>query len=121
MLRLYLLLFLLAVLIVIAAGCDSYVDEDELIQQGELVYIENCARCHQQDGEGYPNLFPNLNNNPVVTLHDPIPIIQVVLHGRGSMPPFRASLNNEELAAVLSYIRNAWDNDASVITPKQTK
>lgn len=112
---------LLAVLGLAIAGCDSYVNEDELIAEGETVYTENCARCHELDGQGYPDLYPNLDSNPVVTLHDPSPLIQIVKYGRGGMPGFRTDLNNDEVAAVLTYIRNAWGNDASVVTPKETR
>lgn len=112
---------LLAVLALVIAACDSYVNEDELISEGEVVYTENCASCHDLDGQGYPDVYPNLDGNPVVTLHDPSPVIQIVKYGRGGMPAFRSDLNAEEVAAVLSYIRNAWDNDASIVTPKETR
>ena len=115
------ILILLAVFALAIAACDSYVNEDELVSQGETVYTENCASCHQLDGQGYPEVYPNLTGNPVVTLHDPSPLIQIVKYGRGGMPAFRADLNSEEIAAVLSYIRNAWDNDAAIVTPKETR
>lgn len=94
---------------------------DDLINQGETVYLRNCSRCHQLDGEGFPRIYPNLAGNPLVTLHDPVPVIETVLNGQGSMPGFKNSLSAEELSAVISYIRNAWGNDASVVFPKQTR
>lgn len=94
---------------------------DDLINQGEQLYLENCARCHQLDGDGYSRIYPNLANNPLVTLHDPVPVIQAVLHGQGTMPGFKNSLSHEELASVISYIRNAWGNQAPVVFPKQTR
>ncbi len=110
---------------IMLAACGTRFDqegfEQQLIEEGENIYLENCARCHQLDGLGFVGLYPNLAGNPIVTLHDPVPIIETVLHGQGSMPPFRSDLNDEETAAVLSYIRNAWGNRASVVYPKQTR
>ncbi len=94
---------------------------DDLISRGENVYLENCSRCHNLDGGGLSRIFPNLAGNPLVTLHDPIPVIETVLNGQGSMPGFKNSLTDEELAAVISYIRNTWGNEASVVFPKQTR
>lgn len=94
---------------------------EELIRTGEAVYLENCSRCHQLDGLGFPRIYPNLAENPLVTLHDPTPIIQTVLNGQGTMPGFKNDLTHEETAAVISYIRNAWGNEASVVYLKQTR
>ena len=118
------LLFMLIPLLVgslVLSACEAQVDAQELYDKGETVFIENCARCHDDDGSGYHPLYPNLDGNPVVTLHDPIPAIQTVMYGRGSMPPFRQNLSDEEIAAVLTYIRNAWSNEASIIIPKQIR
>ena len=94
---------------------------DDLISNGESVYLENCSRCHQLDGQGFPRIYPNLAGNPLVTLHDPAPAIETVLNGQGTMPGFKNSLSHEQTAAVISYIRNAWGNEASVVFPKQTR
>lgn len=83
--------------------------------QGPQVYAENCAACHQANGQGVAGAFPPLAGNEFVT-GDPGPVIDVVLHGRGGMPSF-SSLSDGEVAAVISHERNAWDNEASVITP----
>jgi mono/diheme cytochrome c family protein len=96
-------------------------DHAELVREGEGIYTHSCARCHHPDGSGYRNLFPALAGNPLVTLHDPVPIIRVVQDGRGSMPAFRGVLSPEEMAAVLTYIRNAWGNEASAIPPRQIR
>ncbi|MEQ8673827.1 MAG: cytochrome c [Aggregatilineales bacterium] len=96
-------------------------EPNDLIQSGETVYLRNCSRCHQLDGEGFPRIYPNLAGNPLVTLHDPAPIIDIVLNGQGSMPGFKNALSDENLAAVISYIRNTWGNEASTVFPKQTR
>lgn len=96
-------------------------DRTALASEGEEIYRKSCVRCHHADGSGYRNLFPALVGNPLVTLHDPVPIVQVVQDGRGSMPAFRSVLSSEEIAAVITYIRNAWGNEASVVPPRQVR
>lgn len=93
--------------------------EADALRQGEQLYAVNCAPCHQANGEGNLQRFPALNNNALVTARDPGPLIQTVSSGRGIMPAFAPVLSAHELAAVLSYIRNAWDNEAAVITATQ--
>jgi mono/diheme cytochrome c family protein len=90
-----------------------------LLDRGEQVYLEYCAECHQRDGSGWMPLYPKFAGNPIITLHDPEPIIVTVLYGQGSMPAFRTRLPTDDLAAVLTYIRNAWGNSASPISPRQ--
>jgi len=109
----------LFVLCLAAAGCGA--NDDWGAARGEEVYLEHCSSCHQPDGEGYDGVYPNLANNPIVRLEDPDPVLEVVLHGRGSMPSFAGTLTNHELAAVVSYIRSAWGNDAPGVTPAQAK
>jgi mono/diheme cytochrome c family protein len=111
----------LAVLILLISACQQQFDDQQLIRQGEEVYISNCARCHQLDGEGFEDAYPPLAGNPVVTLHDPNFAIDAVVHGQGGMPPFGPTLSNEEIAAVISYIRTAWGNDASIIEPRRVR
>lgn len=113
----------LLALIVVTAACQPAVVADRavLVSEGETIYTRSCARCHHGDGSGYRNLFPALADNPLVTLHDPVPIIRIVQDGRGSMPPFRGVLSSDEIAAVLTYIRNAWGNEAAAIPPRQVR
>jgi mono/diheme cytochrome c family protein len=96
-------------------------DQEELVQAGEQIYISNCGRCHTEDGAGYDPLYPPLDGNPIVTLHDTAPVVDIVLHGQGSMMGFRDSLDDVEIAAVISYIRQAWSNDAPPIEPRQVQ
>ncbi len=88
--------------------------DGELLAMGETVYEDNCARCHGTDGEGSPGV-PALAGNATVT-GDPDRVIQTVFEGPGAMPSFRDELSDEEIAAVISYIRNTWGNDASTIS-----
>ncbi|MBI1299506.1 c-type cytochrome [bacterium] len=93
-------------------------DEQQLINMGEQVYAGNCATCHGDSGEG-DSLYPALNNSGLLTAQDPGSAIQIVLHGRGEMPAFADSLSSEEIAAVLSYVRTAWNNSAPAVNVEQ--
>ncbi len=96
-------------------------DKAALMERGEGIYTHSCVRCHHADGSGYLDLFPALAGNPIVTLHDPVPVIQVIQHGRGSMPAYRDVMSNDEMAAVITYIRNSWGNEAPAIPPRQIR
>jgi len=91
----------------------------QLISQGKTLYVEFCAECHQVDGSGYSHLYPRLAGNPIITLHDPEPIIVTVLYGQGSMPSFNGKISSDDIAAILSYIRNAWVNSAAAVSARQ--
>lgn len=80
---------------------------------GAGIYEENCALCHQPDGTGDPPTFPALAGN--AQLSDAAKIITNIHHGEGDMPPF-PDLNAEQLAALASYVRNAWANDFGAVT-----
>jgi len=85
---------------------------------GQQIYAHNCLACHQANGQGIPGAFPALKASPLV-LGDEASLLRVVLAGRGGMPTFNAALGEDELAAVVSYIRNEWGNHASRVSPAQ--
>jgi mono/diheme cytochrome c family protein len=95
--------------------------DEEVIRLGSSVYAENCATCHHQNGEGNLLLFPALNGSALVTGEPPTAVIQTVLFGRREMPSFGDALSPEQLAAVISYIRNTWGNHAPVVRPEQVQ
>jgi mono/diheme cytochrome c family protein len=109
----------------VLAACNSHTEQppngEQLIRNGEVFYVEYCAECHQTDGMGYSTLYPRLAGNPLVTLHDPEPVIVTVSYGMGSMTGFQERLTSHQIAAILSYIRNAWGNSAPPISPRQIK
>lgn len=84
---------------------------------GDQVYEDNCAACHQADGTGIQGAYPAFVGNGFV-LADPDPVIQTLLNGRGGMPSFRNDLSNEQIAAVVSHIRNTWGNQAPPVIPE---
>jgi len=90
------------------------------VQRGQAVFEDNCAQCHRSNGEGLPAAFPALNKNPFV-LGEPSPVIATVLNGRkgnlGKMPSWKDKLDGQQIAAVVTYIRQAWSNRAAPVTP----
>ncbi|CAM4213262.1 cytochrome c oxidase subunit II [Pseudoalteromonas ostreae] len=104
-----------------AALLDQTLPKEELMTLGEQVYMASCAACHQPTGMGLPGVFPALKGSPVV-LGDIKDHIDVVLHGRPgtAMQAFDKQLSIKQLAAVITYKRNAWGNDTGdVIQPSQ--
>jgi glucose/arabinose dehydrogenase/mono/diheme cytochrome c family protein len=89
-------------------------DEDELIGAGEEIYADNCATCHRLDGSGSGG-YPALDGNALVTDEDPSGLIDIITHGRAQMPAFGDQLADDEIAAVASYVRTSWSNEASVV------
>jgi cytochrome c6 len=93
----------------------------DLITQGKAIYESICISCHRVGGlgaegtEGVPGI-PALANNPFVTLEDPRPVVQTVLNGRAGMPAFRG-FSDEEIAGVISYIRQDFGNQAGPVDP----
>ncbi len=84
---------------------------DELKARGEQVYAANCAACHQANGMGLPGAFPAINGSKIAT--GPIDEhIKIVVHGKPgtAMQAFGTQLSDADIAAVVTYQRNAWDN-----------
>ena len=89
-----------------------------LAADGQKLFLDNCAACHQRTGMGVPGAFPALNGSKIV-LGDPKGPIGRVLQGKGGMPSFQADLSDADIAAVLTYVRGAWSNKAKPITAAQ--
>lgn len=94
-------------------------DAAALIAIGDEIYNSVCVTCHQPGGVGVDPYYPALAGNPFVTLEDPQPPIRTVLQGRGGMPQFRTIYSDEEIAGVLSYVRQSWGNNAGPVSPEQ--
>ncbi len=89
---------------------------DELKQRGEKVYASNCAACHMPNGKG-AGAFPALDGSKVVN-GSKEGQYKILLQGKGAMPKW-TQLNDVELAAVMTYTRNAWGNKTGdLIQPK---
>ncbi|MFD2096813.1 cytochrome c oxidase subunit II [Corallincola platygyrae] len=93
---------------------------EELMAEGEKVYLAACAACHQPNGEGLKGVFPGLKGSPL-TIGDINGHIDIVIHGKKgtAMQAFDKQLSLRELAAVITYERNAWGNDTGqMVQPK---
>ena len=99
-----------------AAAAEASADKtwtlDELMARGEETYNKVCAACHQVNGQGLPPAFPGLAGSAIAT-GDIAAHLEIVLNGKAgtAMQAFGPQLNDLELAAVITYERNAWGND----------
>jgi cytochrome c oxidase subunit 2 len=84
----------------------------EAMAQGEQVYLANCAACHMPNGEGLPGVFPALKGSQIAVADEPRHI-EIMLNGvtGSAMQSYAKQLTMSEIAAVVTYERNAWGND----------
>jgi len=94
-------------------------EQQQLVASGEQIYVNACAGCHLANGQGNMNGASGLVASDFV-LGNPAALMRVVLGGkdgeRGLMPPLQGSLDDEQVAAVVAYIRNSWGNSAFPVT-----
>ncbi|WP_233842660.1 c-type cytochrome [Dyella sp. 2HG41-7] len=102
-------------------------DKLRLYPLGKKIYAAQCATCHGTNGEGRGWDFPPLAGNQSIQMTSSVNPIRMVLNGGYppgtirnprpyGMPPFAQTLSDEEVAAVVTYIRTAWDNRGTAIT-----
>jgi cytochrome c oxidase subunit 2 len=110
----------------VAAAAEASADKtwslDELMARGENLYNLKCGACHQVTGQGLPPAFPALKGSAIAT-GDIAAHLDIVLNGKQgtAMQPWN-SLNDLELAAIITYERNAWDNNTGdVVQPADVK
>lgn len=92
-----------------------------LMRKGEASYLKNCAICHQSNGEGVPPAFPAIKGS-AIALGDIKTHANIVLNGKAgtAMQAFGVQLNAADLAAIITYQRNAWGNNkGDLIQPKE--
>lgn len=90
--------------------------QSELMTQGEELYEQHCAVCHQPQGEGVAGSFPALSGN--ANLEDLSLIVTNIHQGKGNMPAF-PDLTAEEIAALATYVRNSWGNTFGEVTVEE--
>ncbi|MDE3254171.1 MAG: cytochrome c [Bacteroidota bacterium] len=102
------------------------------ITRGKEVYLLQCLACHQIDGGGVANLNPPLDGATAVKANDKARLIRIVLQGlndrkeidgefyANNMAP-HPDLTDQQIADVLTYVRNSWSNKASAVTPAEVK
>jgi len=113
----------------------SVIPPDEkatMMRQGERIYGQYCAACHQATGQGTPGQFPPLAGSEWVNAPGPNRLIRIPLVGvtgpikvKGTewnlttMTSWAAPLTDDQMAALMTYIRNSWGNKASIVTPEE--
>jgi cytochrome c6 len=87
------------------------------VSDGATIYGANCEACHGANGQG--GAFPALAGSAKVTASDPTALISLVKDGSGVMPGYGMKLSDADIAAVLTYVRSSWGNNASAVTADQ--
>jgi mono/diheme cytochrome c family protein len=101
-----------------------------LFDNGKTIYEKHCVDCHQPNGEGVPRVYPPLADNQSITMDYSVNSVRMVLNGGFppattrnprpyGMPPFGQDLNDQEVAAVVTYIRKAWGNKGGAVSPAE--
>lgn len=94
---------------------------------GAAIYRDVCSGCHKLDGTGVPYLIPDLAGSAAVASREPTTVLEVILHGAASvatreeptgpqMPSYAWQLDDAQVAAVATYVRNSWGHAAGVVT-----
>ncbi len=102
------------------------------LAKGKTIYVQRCLVCHQKDGGGVPHLNAPLDGASAVVANDKAKLIRIVLKGMterveldgeyysNNMTPHN-DLNDQQVADVLTYVRNSWTNKASAVTAAEVK
>jgi mono/diheme cytochrome c family protein len=102
------------------------------MQAGHAIYVDSCSACHTQGGAGIPRLYPALKDAATVQQDSSVSLIRVVLQGAQSaqtahavtgaaMPAFGWKMSDEQVADVVTYIRNSWGNAAAAVSAADVK
>jgi mono/diheme cytochrome c family protein len=101
--------------------------DDPAMVAGAAIYRDQCSACHGLDGKGVPELFPSVADSPMVRADDSATSIRIVLRGARSvgtslqptaagMPSYGRQLDDAQIAAVLTYVRNGWGSAAAPVS-----
>jgi mono/diheme cytochrome c family protein len=103
---------------------------DQVVAQGKKLYATHCADCHGADGLGLAPAYPPLAGNRAITMDNPVNAVRIVLNGGFApgtiansrpygMPPYSHVMDDYEVAAVVSYLRASWGNQAAPVTASE--
>ena len=98
-------------------------EERQRYAAGQQVFTNICAGCHQANGQGLPGVAKSLVGSRWALAPAP-QVIRIVLHGKEGemlMPPVGGSMTDDQIAAVLTYVRRSWGNTALPITPDDVR
>jgi mono/diheme cytochrome c family protein len=107
-------------------------ESDAIMSDGKRVYEANCIACHISSGAGVSGMIPSLAKNPAIVASDPASLLHVVIGGTegtaternptgAAMPRFDWKLSDQQIADVLTYVRNSWGNAAPTVSRKDAK
>jgi mono/diheme cytochrome c family protein len=102
------------------------------MRAGQAIFSDQCKACHSPSGAGVPKMFPALKQSASVQAQNPVNLIRIVLQGARAtatdaaptapaMPAFDWKLSDDEVGAVLTYIRNSWGNAAAAVSRNDVK
>lgn len=111
-----------------AAPHDAPANAAGVLARGAQIYANHCAACHRERGQGHDGAYPALAGSGALRMATPTNAIGMVLNGGFppstarnprpyGMPPFGHVLNDEDVAAVLSFMRTSWGNRAAMVSP----
>jgi mono/diheme cytochrome c family protein len=112
------------------AQAESAKPDQAIMNTGAQIYADECSGCHAANGKGSLGIFPSLNGSAQVQQSDPTSLVHAVLRGARSagtdkaptapaMPAFSWVLGDDQVAAVLTYIRNTWGNSAPPVSASE--
>jgi mono/diheme cytochrome c family protein len=107
-------------------------DSQPAMRAGQAIFSDQCKACHSPSGDGVPKMFPALKQSASVQAQNPVNLIRIVLQGARAtatdaaptapaMPAFDWKLSDDEVGAVLTYIRNSWGNAAAAVSGNDVK
>nr|WP_320143037.1 cytochrome c [uncultured Cohaesibacter sp.] len=102
------------------------------LDEGEMLYMDNCAACHLTNGKGAAGVFPAMSDNSLVTSDQTTGLIQTILYGaempstvkrpeKLKMPGFAERLSDKDVAALATFLRKGWGNDAGAVSADAVK
>lgn len=108
----------------VAAAAERTPQQEALYRAGKELYANLCSGCHQDQGQGAPHVGAALAGSKLVNA-EPSVIVRILTAGKegsiGLMPPAGATLSDEELAGVLTYVRGSWGNTGAPLSPAEVQ
>jgi mono/diheme cytochrome c family protein len=126
-------IFLMMILVCLVAKLSAQSPiSKSVMDNGKTIYLSRCLACHQVDGGGVPRLNAPLDGASAVIAADKAKLIRIVLKGYSDRVEIdgeyysnnmagHADLKDQQIADVLTYIRNSWSNKASAVTAAEVK
>lgn len=127
------MIFLVMVLVCLVANLSAQSPiSKSVMDNGKTIYLSRCLACHQVDGGGVPRLNAPLDGASAVIAADKAKLIRIVLKGYSDRVEIdgeyysnnmaaHADLKDQQVADVLTYIRNSWSNKATAVTAAEVK